>query len=64
MQISKRDFLKRLGALAAAGTASAACSDEFVAVRGLKGLPPGAIGEPRSRIRRLAETLADAEQRR
>ena len=64
MQISKRDFLKRLGALAAAGTASAACADEYVAVRGLKELPPGAIGDPKNlwfgqRIFPLPHTIED-----
>ena len=64
MQISKRDFLKRLGALAAAGTAGAACADEFVAVRGLKELPPGAIGDPKNlwfgqRIFPLPHTIED-----
>lgn len=42
----RRDFLKRFGSVAVLGAASAATADEFVAVKGLHALPPGAIGDP------------------
>ena len=44
MQISKREFLKRLGLLGAAGVSGAAFGDEFVATN--KTLPPGSVGDP------------------
>ena len=64
MQITKREFLKRLGLLSAAGAAGVAGADEFVAVRGAKGLPPGSIGDPANlwfgqRIFPLPHTIED-----
>lgn len=44
MQISKRDFLKRLGIGGAAAITGAAFGDEYVASN--EKLPPGAIGDP------------------
>ena len=44
MQISKRDFLKQLGLLGAAGVTGAAFGDEFVQMSG--GLPEGSCGDP------------------
>ena len=44
MQISKRDFLKQLGLLGAAGVTGAAFGDEFVQMSG--GLPEGGCGDP------------------
>jgi 2-polyprenyl-6-methoxyphenol hydroxylase-like FAD-dependent oxidoreductase len=44
MQITKREFLKRLGLLGAAGAAGAALGDEYVATN--KTLPPGSVGDP------------------
>ena len=44
MQISKREFLKRLGVGGAAAITGAAFGDEFVASS--EKLPPGAIGDP------------------
>ena len=44
MQISKRDFLKKLGLLGAAGVSGAALGDEYVATS--KTLPPGSVGDP------------------
>ncbi len=44
MQITKREFLKRLGLLGAAGATGAAFGDEFVATS--KTLPPGSVGDP------------------
>ena len=44
MQISKRDFLKQLGLLGAAGVTGAAFGDEFVPMSG--GLPEGGCGDP------------------
>jgi len=46
MQISKRDFLKRLGLLGAAGVTGAAFGDEFVASKNR--LPPGSCGDPQN----------------
>lgn len=47
MQISKREFLKNLGLLAATGAAGAAGADEFVPGQGEK-LPAGSIGDPQN----------------
>ena len=44
MQISKRDFLKKLGLLGAAGVSGAALGDDYVATS--KTLPPGSVGDP------------------
>ncbi len=44
MQISKREFLKRLGLGATGLVGGAAAADEYVKAKGL--LPPGAIGDP------------------
>jgi len=44
MQISKRDFLKKLGLLGAAGAAGAAGADQYV--KWDERLPQGAIGDP------------------
>ena len=44
MQITKREFLKKLGILSAAGASGAAFADEFTATN--KTLPPGSIGDP------------------
>jgi len=44
MQISKRDFLKNLGLLGAAGATGAAWADEYVPARGA--LPLGSVGDP------------------
>lgn len=44
MQISKREFLKRLGALGAAGAAGLTRADEYVPSSGT--LPPGSVGDP------------------
>ena len=44
MQISKREFLRKLGLVSAAGLTGAAFGDEFVATN--KKLPPGAVGDP------------------
>ena len=62
MQISKREFLKKLGFLGAAGVTGAALGDEFVATA--KTLPPGAIGDPKNvwfgqRIYPIPHTIED-----
>ncbi len=62
MQITKREFLKRLGAASVAGAAGAAMADEFTATN--KTLPPGAIGDPKNvwfgqRIFPLPHTVED-----
>ena len=62
MQITKREFLKRLGALGAAGAAGAALGDEFLATN--RTLPPGAIGDPKNvwfgqRIFPIPHTIED-----
>jgi len=44
MQMTKRDFLKRLGAVGAAGVTGAAFGDEYVA--DMSKLPSGAVGDP------------------
>ena len=44
MQISKREFLKKLGLLGAAGVSGAALGDDYVATS--KTLPPGSVGDP------------------
>ena len=44
MQITKREFLKRLGIAAGAGIAGAAHADEYTFTG--EELPPGAIGDP------------------
>ena len=44
VQITKREFLKQLGLVSAAGMGGAAFGDEFVASR--DGLPPGSCGDP------------------
>ena len=64
MQITKREFLKKLGMLTAAGATCAVSADEFVAVRDAKELPPGAIGDPKNiwfgqRIYPLPHTIED-----
>lgn len=63
MQISKREFLKKLGLLSAV-TVSSAAADEFVAVKGAKELPAGSIGDPKNiwfgqRIFPLPHTIED-----
>ena len=62
MQITKREFLKKLGLLGAAGATGAAFGDEFVATN--KTLPPGAIGDPKNvwfgqRIYPIPHTIED-----
>ena len=44
MQITKRDFLKKLGLLGAAGATGAAFGDDYVASR--NPLPEGSVGDP------------------
>ena len=44
MQITKREFLKQLGLLGAAGVTGAALGDEYVASS--EALPPGSVGDP------------------
>lgn len=44
MQITKREFLKRLGFLSAVGVSGGAVGDEFCATS--KNLPPGSVGDP------------------
>ena len=46
MQISKREFLKRLGLGGAGLVGGAAVADEYVATKNK--LPPGSIGDPDS----------------
>ena len=62
MQISKREFLKRLGLGGAGLVGGTALADEFVATN--KTLPPGAIGDPDNvwfgqRIYPLPHTIED-----
>ena len=62
MQITKREFLKRLGLAAGAGVAGAASADEWVATA--KTLPPGSVGDPKNvwfgqRIFPLPHTIED-----
>jgi len=62
MQISKREFLKRLGLGGAGLVGGVALADEFVATS--KTLPPGAIGDPDNvwfgqRIYPLPHTIED-----
>ena len=64
MQITKREFLKKLGLLTASVSAGTLSADEFIAVSGAKGLPPGAIGDPKNtwfgqRIYPLPHTIED-----
>ena len=64
MRISKREFLKRFGAVVAGSVSSAAIADEFVAVPNAKGLPPGSVGDPANpwfgqRIFPLPHTIED-----
>ena len=63
MQISKRDFLKRLGVLAAVGATGTVEADEAVPQKGGL-LPPGSVGDPAipswaARIYPLPHTVAD-----
>lgn len=44
MQISKREFLKKVGLLGVAGVTGAALSDEYVPSSGK--IPPGSVGDP------------------
>ena len=44
MQISKREFLKKLGMLGAVGVSGAALGDEYIATA--KKLPAGSVGDP------------------
>ena len=44
MQITKREFLKKLGLVSVAGATGAAFGDEFIATS--KKLPPGSVGDP------------------
>ena len=44
MQISKREFLKRLGLGGAGLVGGAALADDYVATN--KTLPPGSVGDP------------------
>ncbi|MBO7721067.1 MAG: twin-arginine translocation signal domain-containing protein, partial [Kiritimatiellae bacterium] len=46
MQISKREFLKRLGLLGAAGATGVAFGDE--PVKSANALPPGSCGDPQN----------------
>ena len=62
MQITKRDFLKKLGLASAAGLGGAAFGDEFVASKAK--IPEGSVGDPAipywaSRIFPLEHTLTD-----
>ena len=64
MNITKREFLKKLGTLTVAGATGAASADEFVAVSGAKELPPGSVGDPANlwfgqRIFPLPHTIED-----
>lgn len=63
MQITKREFLRKLGLLTAATSVGTLSADEFVAVRSEK-LPPGAIGDPKNpwfgqRIFPIPHTIED-----
>ena len=62
MQITKREFLKKLGLASAAGLGGAAFGDEFVASKAK--IPAGSVGDPAipswaSRIFPLEHTLTD-----
>ena len=62
MQLTTREFLKRLGLATAAGIGGAAHGDEFVAAKGK--LPPGGCGDPQNlwfakNIFPLPHTLSD-----
>ncbi len=62
MQLTKREFLKKLGLLSAAGVAQSVVGDEFIATN--KTLPPGAIGDPANvwfgqRIYPIPHTIED-----
>ena len=62
MQITKREFLKKLGLLGAAGATGAAFGDDFVATN--RTLPPGAVGDPKNvwfgqRIFPIPHTIED-----
>ena len=62
MQITKREFLRKLGLATAAGMGSAAFGDEFVASKGR--IPAGSVGDPAipswaARIFPLEHTLTD-----
>ena len=62
MQITKREFLKKLGLVAGAGLAGRAGADEFVASK--DGLPEGSCGDPKNvwfgrHIFPLEHTLTD-----
>ena len=62
MQITKRDFLKKLGLVSAAGATGAALGDEWVWTK--KTLPPGSCGDPKNvwfgkNIFPLEHTLTD-----
>ena len=62
MQVTKREFLKRLGLGGAGLAGGAALADEFIATN--KKLPPGAIGDPDNvwfgqRIYPLPNTIED-----
>lgn len=62
MPITKREFLKGLGALGMTGAAASAVGDEFVS--GSRGLPPGSCGDPDNpwfakHIFPLERTMAD-----
>ena len=64
MNITKREFLKKLGLLSATTSVGSLSADEFVALRGAKILPPGAIGDPKNiwfgqRIYPLPHTIED-----
>lgn len=63
MQMTKREFLRKLGLLTAATSVGTLSADEFVAVRSEK-LPPGAIGDPKNpwfgqRIFPIPHTIED-----
>ncbi len=62
MQLTKREFLKKLGLLSAASAAGALKADEFIATN--KTLPPGAVGDPANvwfgqRIYPIPHTIED-----
>ena len=64
MQITKREFLKKLGLLTAAASAGAVSADEYVASRSCQALPPGSIGDPKNiwfgqRIFPIPHTIED-----
>ena len=62
MQITKREFLKKLGLVGGAGLTGAALGDDFVATN--KTLPPGSVGDPENvwfgqRIFPIPHTIED-----